>query len=112
MASSIDPPPPIESPDVGRWPGIVAMLGTTIVAAAILALAVLQYTMPDNFQSGWVVFPLASRHFAESLLGREVPQLDADTFRFWFQVLLGTAWGGYALALVAGLQGDVVTARP
>jgi hypothetical protein len=112
MNQSTEPSPPDEPPKVGRWPGILAALGVATTVASILALAGLQYGMPDSFQSGWVVFPRGVRHFEQNLLGRELPQLDAETFRFWFQVLLGTAWAGYALAVVAGLQGGVLPAKP
>src|SRR5207247_1041479 len=52
-----------------------------------------------------------ARDFQRALFGTVLPRLGYRPFQLAFRVLLALAWGGYAVAIAAGLRGGLLPAR-
>jgi len=88
-----------------------AILGIVAIVAGMIALVLVQYGTPTKFPSRWGYFSRAGTvYFQHVVLGRTLPPLNNADFGRYLKLCLGVAWAGYALAVVAGLQG--ATLRP
>jgi hypothetical protein len=91
---------------------LLATVGVIGTVSAVAALGGLLSFMPDNFESGFVPFPLAVTNLQETLTGRHWERLDGDTFRLLFRTFLFAAWLSYAVALAVGLgRGAVLSVK-
>lgn len=83
---------------------LVVAAGATACAVFMLGFAALQYTMPATFSGGLGLNIPSVGHYQRTLLGGFDPALNDRTFINGFRILLGCAWGLYALALGLGLK--------
>lgn len=99
---------PSESPWLRFW----AMCGAGLCMFCVLALAFLQYGLPAEFVSGYGLSYNCVPHFQEHLFGRTWPPLDPAVFHWCFWLLLAGSWAGYVVAMIAGMRGGTLPARP
>ncbi len=90
-----------------------ALAGTVLSSAGILGLAAIQYGTPPIFtaQSHWGLNSEGVRHFAESLFGVTFETFDTRSYILLFRCLLSLAYVSYGMALLAALQGGVLSGR-
>lgn len=81
-----------------------AVLAMTLIVFGMGSLALLQYTMPPDFDSRWGVNQRGVTHFA-SVLFRSTPAVwNLPTFTLTFRLILLLAWAGYALLLTCAMS--------
>ncbi len=91
--------------------GLAAGMGLALTS--LLGLIFLQYALPSNADAHyWGLNPEGMRQFADYWnLGR-LPKIGPDGYSLFFRLALVTLWCGYALAVLSGLQGATLKARP
>ena len=84
-----------------------------LALASLLCLIGLQYALPPQVDAHyWGLNPEGQWQFAAHWRLLSVPKLSAASYSSCFRMGLVTLWCGYALAVLAGLQGASLKARP
>jgi len=96
----------VESPSAAL--SRLAWLSALLTLAAVLALAGLQWGMPQHFFFSWRWV----RHWQQALPAAPVVEFGTDRFAFWFHLLLAAAWSSYALTLAAVWAGGALPTKP
>lgn len=83
-----------------------------MVTIGMLGLIAVQYGTPELFHPRWgPLSRICVVQFQKTILGKILPPLSHASFALWFKIALGTAWFGYALALLASFRGSMLRAR-
>lgn len=85
-------------------------LGLALLGLSLVALIVLQYTLPTKSDSVWGLNLPGLRQYQHQFGLDWIPTINVDVYSLFFRLLLLTAWCGYALAVLSGFQG--ATLRP
>ena len=88
-------------------------VGVGLALTSLLGLIFLQYALPPNADAHfWGLDPEGAWQFAAHWGLTRLPKPGADAYSLFFRLALVTLWCGYALALLAGLQGATLRVRP
>ena len=111
LAARLRPAPAVSNTQAAADQGLRA--GLSLALTSLLALALLQYALPPNADAHyWGLDPEGTRQFAAHWGLTRLPKLGPDAYSLCFRLALVTLWCGYALAILAGLQGAKLKARP
>lgn len=88
-------------------------MGVGLAVTSLLGLVFLQYALPPNADAHyWGLNPEGMRQFATHWGLSRLPKMGADAYSLSFRLGLLLLWCGYALAVLAVLQGASLKARP